>query len=251
MNAQIVYTDIPDVLLTPTGTMSYNVDFDGTTTDLVLGATGTVQQGGTGVQAGSAGNPLNRVLTTSGGDCRNTPLNTSIAATPPGTDLWDAFAADVPTSVYFLGTGYYTEYLSPNNTGYIAVTFAIGANTHYGWIGVDVDNSQIAITVLDFAYESTPNTAILAGDKGTTTSIAQVGNTEMSVYNSNNNIVIKNVETNLTVNIINLSGQVVKTASVDAGNYMVNASDIAAGIYVVSILDNNNQNVYHQKISIN
>ena len=210
LNAQIMYTDIPDVVITPTGTATYGVDLNGSTVDFVIGAQGTTANGGTGVQGGSAGNAANRVLAASGGDLKNTPLGTSIAATPPGTDVWDAFGADVPTSVFF-GSPFLTEYASPNNIGYIAVTFDISGSTHYGWVQVDVHNTQVQITVLDYAYEATPNTPINAGDKGISTGIAQIENTEMSVYNSNNSIVVKNVESNLTVNVLNLSGQVVKT----------------------------------------
>lgn len=50
---------------------------------------------------------------------------------------------------------------------FIGCEFTIGANTHYGWIRVSVDASNVA-TIKDYAYESTPNTAILAGDTGST-----------------------------------------------------------------------------------
>lgn len=50
--------------------------------------------------------------------------------------------------------------------GYLAVRFAIGGNTHYGWVDVETDPGGAAaasITIKALAYEDTPDTAILAG----------------------------------------------------------------------------------------
>ncbi len=47
---------------------------------------------------------------------------------------------------------------------YLGVEFAIGGNTHYGWIRMDVPSDLGNIVIKDFAYEDVPNTTILAGD---------------------------------------------------------------------------------------
>ncbi len=47
---------------------------------------------------------------------------------------------------------------------YVGVEFLIGGQTHYGWIGLQIDNTNpLHAIVRDYAYESTPNTPIVAG----------------------------------------------------------------------------------------
>ena len=47
---------------------------------------------------------------------------------------------------------------------YLGVKFDISGQTHFGWIRLDVSANSTFI-VKDYAYESTPNTLILAGDQ--------------------------------------------------------------------------------------
>jgi hypothetical protein len=53
-----------------------------------------------------------------------------------------------------------------NTTGYAGMRLTDGADVYFGWIQVSVsnyNNSGITGTLIDWAYESTPNAAILAG----------------------------------------------------------------------------------------
>jgi len=53
-----------------------------------------------------------------------------------------------------------------NTTGYAGMRLTDGADVYFGWIQVSVsnyNNSGITGTLIDWAYESTPNVAILAG----------------------------------------------------------------------------------------
>lgn len=52
--------------------------------------------------------------------------------------------------------------------GYLGFSYADSGESYYGWANVSV--SPYEVTVKDFAYESTPNTAIAAGDTGSLTS---------------------------------------------------------------------------------
>ncbi|MBN2523367.1 MAG: T9SS type A sorting domain-containing protein [Bacteroidales bacterium] len=53
---------------------------------------------------------------------------------------------------------------------FVGVRFYIGADQHYGWIRVRLGDYIYPLTVIDWAYESTPETGILAGDGGDTDS---------------------------------------------------------------------------------
>ena len=50
-----------------------------------------------------------------------------------------------------------------NTNGYIGISFLIDSNTHYGWIGIDNPSSQPGGTITGFAYETNPDTGIIAG----------------------------------------------------------------------------------------
>jgi len=47
---------------------------------------------------------------------------------------------------------------------YIGVHFDIGADTHYGWILINVESNFATIAIKGFAYESQPGVGIMAGD---------------------------------------------------------------------------------------
>ena len=47
---------------------------------------------------------------------------------------------------------------------YVGMRFFIGAEQHYGWIRVSLGDKVDPITILDWAYESTPDEKILAGE---------------------------------------------------------------------------------------
>lgn len=58
----------------------------------------------------------------------------------------------------------------PASTGYLGFRFKIGADDHFGWVRISVDPtgapSPRFVTVHDAAYETVPNTGILAGATG-------------------------------------------------------------------------------------
>ncbi|GEM_PF-1170275 len=51
---------------------------------------------------------------------------------------------------------------------YVGVKFFIGSKIYYGWVLVSFNSSK-KLTIKEYAYENTPNTAIKAGDVGGTT----------------------------------------------------------------------------------
>jgi hypothetical protein len=51
---------------------------------------------------------------------------------------------------------------SPNDHGYLGVSFLIDGSTHYGWVEVTA-NSTLEIVLNQWAYEDTPTNGILTG----------------------------------------------------------------------------------------
>jgi len=82
-----------------------------------------------------------------------------------------------PNSAVLFGvanTGQVGNWPINNVDKYLGVKFKISGNTHYAWVRLSVNyvsSSNMSVTIKDFAYQSTPNTLIKAGD---TLSVAPV-----------------------------------------------------------------------------
>ncbi|MEQ9460889.1 MAG: PEP-CTERM sorting domain-containing protein [Phycisphaeraceae bacterium] len=66
------------------------------------------------------------------------------------------------------GAGY--DFVGQGN--FLGYSFEIDGNTHYGWVQVDVSADLLNATVTGYAYESTPDTGIVAGAIPEPTSLA-------------------------------------------------------------------------------
>jgi len=177
--AQIVYTDInPDTTMIGIPN-SFDIDFNGDMTpefQLKMYYSSATTMTFARVYPQSS---LNEVMATSYVDVLN--LNNTISA---GQSFYNAGSVveidDWELDMLELYTGTTTttwgKWGGTNTDKYIGVKFNLSGNTHYGWIRVDADLSQTSsnnwsITIKDFAYQSTPDSSILAGDKGYTTNL--------------------------------------------------------------------------------
>lgn len=152
LNAGIVYTDIADVTLPTSG--SIDIDFNGD-----AGAEFTITDDGYGgtimpsVMFTSASYHFATVSATEWDVIKGLALNSPINTASGWHDLGDAY----------VDPGWQTTNFPTNNDTYIGAQFLIGTSSHFGWIRVNWDGSGTFI-IKDYAYESTPNTAINAGD---------------------------------------------------------------------------------------
>jgi hypothetical protein len=147
-----------------------------------------------------------------------------------------------------VGTISYVNYPSfnytfgdPNFVGagdkFVGVRFDISGNTHYGWLrftNISVDASSW--TLVDMAYESTPDQGILTGDTGPLAlkeSKAKIGisATENSLEISSDASLM-----NASVEVVNMLGQTVATATISSNTTSI-AKTFGSGIYIVTIID--------------
>ncbi|GAH16411.1 unnamed protein product, partial [marine sediment metagenome] len=68
-----------------------------------------------------------------------------------------------PTGTYSYAYGY-GDFIGTQK--FVGVRFYIGTDQHYGWIRVRLGDYLDPMTIVDWAYESTPGIGILAGDAG-------------------------------------------------------------------------------------
>jgi hypothetical protein len=242
---QIVYTDIsPDIATTMSSTQStanniYSVDFNGdgageynfrwddwgTEWFMHMTRIGLTNQM---ILKGAATNPFG------GRFLQPLALNDVIDSSKNwGYSFPEPFIGESSMDANFLGLG----------DKYIGTKFTIAGNTYYGWVLVNfslVNNARV-LTIKSYAYNSTPNQAILAGQ---TTSLA----TQDLVKEKNSGIYpnpVKNIihlknnnKDQFSMLIFNNLGQVVlKNESIE--NDQINASDLEQGNYILELKNKN------------
>ena len=176
-DAQVIYTDVdPDATVTQPSTdanapeVVFPVDFDGDGDPEVLIAEFPVANYLAGLSEAGPGSlgpdAMNAVVGTapdgylyflplSAGQAISNGNVTAIAGFPYGP----TFTFNDGDPAGWVGAG--DQYAG------VRFTLAPGGTTHFGWIRLSIPQNGVAV-VRDYAYQSTPNTAIIAGDVGQT-----------------------------------------------------------------------------------
>jgi len=145
----------------------------------------------------------------------------------------------------------------PNSTDrYLGLKIILNGHTHYGWarLSVVVDNSKASFKIMDYAYESSPDRAIIAGDKGESvvakpptpsSSKEQPGSGKLLIspnpVSSSATISFSLPGSEkISVKIFDLSGKMIKTLAdgkMDKGIHQLtwNAENAIAGIYILRL----------------
>lgn len=137
-------------------------------------------------------------------------------------------------------------------TRFIGMRFSVGSNQHYGWIRVSMDDEVSAMTIIDWAYESTPGLGIEAGEGG--------GNVDLSEHEASGMgkglVAFPNpAEGELQIiagpgsdlRIIDLNGRVIYHQK-KITSLLIDVSTFRPGIYFVQV--NDGKKVNQQKVLI-
>ena len=87
----------------------------------------------------------------------------TVATSNPGY-TWTQWPAVI--SRWDEGSSSWSGTLAGGETAFVGLQFDIDGNNHYGWMKLNLANTQpnsAPLTVVDWAYESTPNTSIVVG----------------------------------------------------------------------------------------
>ncbi len=127
---------------------------------------------------------------------------------------------------------------------YLPLKLAIGANTYYGWARLDFFVGSTSFTIKDYAYNSTPNACIQAGQ----TVLSVLINTNKSIFSivpnpfvSTTTILTNNYLNNASIIIFNAFGQIVKEIKSITGNsFNLNRENLPSGLYFLQLKEENN-----------
>ncbi len=246
-DAQIVYTDVtPDVTLSVINDSlnSYDVDFDNAgTPDMAIATYGYLYNyGGTDYQlnyvfsfvAPNATAALVAAMETAG--TSSYPATTSLASgTAIGSSAtWLDTTAAGGTFYFTSAYGFTQTLLGTANTGtdtYIGARFLIGANTHYGWVRINVAADASSVVIKDYAYNATANGPINAGQ---TVGVAEIAATSWNAYSNGSSIIVK-ADFDGNVEVIDMTGNLITSGVIANGELTMNVSNASAGMYLVRV----------------
>ena len=261
-NAQVVYTDInPDQLVTGNGGMySLDVDNDGTVdfslTTMVVTSSYTyygmnisLQYDAAVVSPAASGNSM---MTSYSSGVANVPVGSAIGSSGSfssasgflGYSLTYSITGSLSTSGSFSGGNFI------NGEGFVGLKFDISGDTHYGWARVEVTPDGTTLSVKDYAYESTANTAILSGNGANGPVGIETAENNVEIQNFNDKVKIKLSDelTNSVATITSITGQEVLSKSINNSIELIELNDLSSGIYMVSV--NTDQGNFNKKIYI-
>lgn len=136
------------------------------------------------------------------------------------------------------------------NDKYLGLKFKIGSKYYYGWARMDARDDSRVYTLKDFAYESTAETPIVAGDKGTTVGIKDESAQDLQIFTAEKQLNIQlgdNEIKNASASVLDLSGKTILSAQLESKSTQLTVN-APAGIYFVRV--NLEGSIYTQKVII-
>lgn len=229
--AQIIYTDIPDA--TPNATYSLDLNND-TIIDFVFQYEAVDK-----VMCKPLNNNAYSGQIVSGAHlpwALNAAMNicdtnaTWFGTNNPGTMAWGSTIGN---------------WIGASNK-YVALQLNVGANTYYGWARLDFLASS-SFTIKDYAYESSPNNCIQAGQ--TNLSVGEnlsqhkftIAPNPMTTSSTIYSPIVLN---NATMTIYNTTGQPVKQIkNISGSNFYFSRSNLPSGFYFIQLTNENKINL--------
>jgi len=123
-----------------------------------------------------------------------------------------------------------------NQDAHIAVKINLNGVIHYGWVRVLWNG--IDFTYKDYAYNTTPNAAINAGQ--TTLAIEEYSNSMNVSYYPNPSRDVISIKTDQTIEEAHIIDILGKTTAIDVSNNKINISTVPSGVYFLHVRAKNN-----------
>ena len=152
------------------------------------------------------------------------------------------------TSYDTLNKGGYGHWVNEADK-YLGVRFNKNGQWHYGWLRLDIDGTPTFFTVKDWAYQTTADVSILAGQETITTGIQTAKNSNGPVVRVSGKMIFIEGSTSLEgcrIIIFNLVGKKVVETSLNTNK--VSLEHLPAGMYGIVLL--NDQKKYFLKAII-
>ena len=234
---QVVYTDVePDEVIGLNGSFNIDLNADGIADfnpqvfDAPNGAGAVIFPTSNGSNSSQGSNGNGFVGFAIGN--YNYPSNLSSGAV---IDANSDFVTDARGDLNLNSCNYSgSQFCDGVTDGFIGVSFELAGNTHYGWIRVDVSADASSITVKDFAFDATPDAAIVAGDNALSLEDNTIDG--FSSYVDANNILQLDARVPLNnISIFNVTGQEVVSKSLSNNSESIDINALSTGVYIARV----------------
>lgn len=228
-NAQIVYTDIPDEIVDGNSVFIDLNDDMVNDFEIIQETTSYGTYTGISTYGFTASNVVKQDHSTFGVE-----LATALSASDnisSGSEWSTAnYSLGLQSNSYFGGD---IGYFGGQGDKYIGVRFDISGSVHYGWILVNVASDASSTTVKSYAYNTTPNESLEAGQTSIVSSVSPELENSLTLYpNPTSDILNVKADGVESIAIIDgLGNQVIEEESKSS----VNISDLVPGLYTAVI----------------
>lgn len=238
--AQVDYTDVnPDAVInTSGGAFLLNLNNDATNDfkiEMYYGSTSSGLSQGNVIFSAYSSNQVAFTYSAGISSLYNVVLDMSTNSLINSSLSWRSNANLAGFSIY--GTyAYYAGQWMGAGDKYAGLTISIGANTYYGWCRVNVSSDGKMVTIKDYAYETTPNTPIYAGNVNSYTTIENEGDNRLDIIARDSGLVIESNDNQPVqkIEILSLSGESVFSMDNPAVNELIPISKLATGVYIAT-----------------
>jgi len=142
--------------------------------------------------------------------------------------------------------GYGLSHWCGANNQYLGVRFKIGAETHYGWVKLDVNDSGSSFTIKEYAYVEEADTGLTAGQMPL--GVDDHSFSKIRVVGLNKSIGLYNLPESSNYAGYNMTGNEVLKGSTDQHDYVIEVPALSSGIYIVELSDANSNAVLRKKV---
>lgn len=121
---------------------------------------------------------------------------------------------------------------------YLGLRFQVGGNWHYGWCRLDIDATCTYMTVKDYAYDSSPNTAIAAGNQGQVGMNKHLLPAEIDIFAFDRILTVdlKDVAlNNANLSLISINGQEVLNSAITGNRMQFALGELKKGLYLATL----------------
>jgi len=129
---------------------------------------------------------------------------------------------------------------------YLGIRFKIGSDNHYGWARLDVTNASNWL-LKDYAYNATPNASINAGE-GQPLGVDDNYLAKSKVIGLNKSIGIYNLLEATNYKLYNMSGQELMKGIIENKDYVIVATTLPSGVYIVELADTKSSAIIRKKV---
>ncbi len=243
-DAQIIHHQLPDTTFNENQTgLSFDLNNDGNTDYTFFLIKSDAGSQVNHLVGGFASNLNNEIVGTAGTGSYVYPLAMQAGETIGGDLDWQAYGSVFWVFAQQYSSGAGTPVLRGNWRGetekFAGLRLDVDGEKYYGWLRMDVDSFAGQFTIKDYAYQSIPDSFILAGDTDLIISSIPTVSAEnhISMIVHENNVVISvptNDKSDLTITIINMSGAIVKQWTTKERKVQVSLTELPQALYLVN-----------------